>query len=168
MKNLRIAITFFLAATIFLTSVSNIAAQGRTRQDVFERIEMLESNNDGKTRETEVRVRFGEDSFEIQPTESGSSPRVFKYSDIRNIEYSYTKNPRWKTGLGLGAASVLFPPLLFIAIPLGFTKHRRHWITIRSENDYAVLKISKSIRKLFIPALETHTNVRVDGQGENK
>lgn len=166
MKNLRIAMSFFVAATIFFTFVQNITAQGRGRPEVFEKIEILEPQGDN-LRETDVRVRFGEDSLVIEST-GGGTLRTFKYSTIRSLEYSYTKSPRWKTGLGLGAASILFPPMLFIAIPLGFTKHRRHWITIRSENDYAVLKISKSIRKVFIPSLETHTNVRVDGLGENK
>jgi len=166
MKNLRIAISFFLIATFLFTSAQNITAQGPGRPEVFETIKILEPQRDN-LRETDVRVRFGEDSLVIE-SRGGVTLRTFKYSAIRSVEYSYTKSPRWKTGLGLGAASLLFPPMLFIAIPLGFTKHRRHWITIRSENDYAVLKISKSIRKLFIPALETHTNVRVDGQGENK
>lgn len=166
MKNLRILFSLFLVAAITFTSVKSIAAQGPGRPEVFENIKILEPQGDN-FREAEVRVRFGDDSLVIEST-SGAAIRTFKYSTIRSIEYSYTKSPRWKTGLGLGAASVLFPPMLFIAIPLGFTKHRRHWITIRSENDYAVLKISKSIRKLFIPSLETHTNVRVDGLGENK
>jgi len=166
MKNLRNFLNIFLIAAIAFASVQSIAAQGPGRPEVFEKIKILEPQGDN-FRETEVRVRFGDDYLVIESS-SGVTLRTFKYSTVRSIEYSYTKSPRWKTGLGLGAASVLFPPMLFIAIPLGFTKHRRHWITIRGENDFAVLKVSKSIRKLFIPSLETHTNVRVDGLGENK
>jgi hypothetical protein len=90
------------------------------------------------------------------------------YSDITAAEYSYTKNPRWKTGLGIGAAAFVFPPLLLIAIPVGFTKHRRHWVTVRTSNDFAVLKVGKGIRKLFIPAFETRSSVKVTALGDNK
>ena len=83
-------------------------------------------------------------------------------------EYSYSKNPRWKTGLGLGAASILFPPLLLVAIPLGFTKHRRHWLTFQSNTDYAVLKLSKNNRKLIIPTFDTKTGIKVAANGESK
>lgn len=143
------------------------AAAQANKSDVFEGIELIEPSGKG-SRETDIRVRFGEDTLYIETKGRGGSSRAIRYADIRGIEYSYTKNPRWKTGLGLGATSVLFPPMLLIAIPLGFTKHRRHWITIREENGYAVLRVNKSVRKLFVPALETHTKVRVEALGENK
>jgi hypothetical protein len=167
MKNLRIALTFFLIAGIVVTSVQTVPAQSPGGRHVFEKMELLEY--DGKrTWETTVNVRFSDDTIEIESASRGGTIRRFKYTDIRALEYSYTKNPRWKTGLGLGAAALVIPPLLLIAIPIGFTKHRRHWITIRGENDYAVLQVSKSIRKLFIPALETYTKVRVEALGDDK
>lgn len=163
---MRTVITAILSIVILTGHIMPVAAQV-TRPDTFERIELLEPVGDS-TRETDVRIRFGEDEMQIESTRRGGTSRTFKYSDIRSIEYSYTKNPRWKTGLGLGATSLIFPPMLLIAIPLGFTKHRRHWVTIRGEKDYAVLKVSKGIRKIFIPALETHSKVRVEALGENK
>ena len=164
MKNLRISLVLFLVAVTVLTSVPIAAGQ---RPNVFEKMEMLEY--DGKrTWETTVNVRFTDDTLEIESDSGNHTIRKFKYSEIKAIEYSYTKKPRWKTGLGLGAAALVIPPLLLIAIPIGFTKHRRHWITIRGEKDFAVLKISKSIRKLFIPALETYTDIRVDALGDDK
>lgn len=165
MKNLRISLVLLLVVATVLTSVQSAAAQQRA--NVFEKMEMLEY--DGKrTWQTTVNVRFTDDTLEIESVSRGYTMRTFKYSEIKAIEYSYTKNPRWKTGLGLGAASLILPPLLLIAIPIGFTKHRRHWITIRGEKDFAVLKVSKSIRKLFIPALETYTDIRVDALGDDK
>ena len=116
-----------------------------------------------------VELHFLEDELQIRSVANGTVLKTYKYADIKNSEYSYTKSPRWKTGLGLGAAAFfLFPPLLFVAIPLGFTKHRRHWLTIQTENDYAVLKLSKKNRKLILPALEIRTGVEVKGRGEDK
>lgn len=156
-----------LITVIILLAVSAVSAQRTDKVEIFEKIQLLVADGD-KIREVSVRVRFGPETMEIQSTGGGSVYRTMKYSEIKTADYSYTKNPRWKTGLGLGATSIIFPPMLFIAIPLAFTKHRRHWITIRGENEYAVLKVSKSIRKLFTPAFETYSNVRVEALGENK
>jgi hypothetical protein len=144
-----------------------VALQIPAQSSTYEKIEML-SPDGKKIREIDVRVRFNADSMEIESKDGGGILKSWKYSDIQGAEYSYTKNPRWKTGLGLGAAGLLFFPLLFVAIPLAFTKHRRHWLTIRTEKDFAVLKLSKSNRKLFIPDFETHSSVRVVALGDDK
>ena len=143
------------------------AAQNAAQAETYEKIEMLSPDGE-KIREIDVRVRFHADSLEIQSRATGEILKKMNYADIDGAEYSYTKNPRWKTGLGLGAASVVFPPLLLIAIPIGFTKHRRHWLTVRTEQDFAVLKLSKSIRKIFIPAFETRSQVKVRAMGDDK
>ena len=133
----------------------------------FDKIELLEADGK-KIRETDVRVVFEETSMRILSSSTGAVIKEWQYDAVTSAEYSYSKNPRWKTGLGLGAASVLFPPLLLIAIPVGFTKHRRHWVTIRTGNDFAVLKVGKSVRKIFMPTLETRTSVSIKALGDDK
>lgn len=156
--------TAFLLIVLFLSnSAALISARNPQR---FDKIELLVPNGD-KPDEKSVVVSFNEDSLTIQAKNSSLS-KTFKYSEIKSAEYSYSKNPRWKTGLGLGAASLLFPPLILVAIPVGFSKHRRHWLTIKTENDFAVLKLSKSNRKIFIPAFETNSGVKVEAAGEDK
>lgn len=159
-------ITFLLVFTIFISSAVNIPAQNAQKPPNFGKIELLVPNGD-KVEEKSVVVTFAENSMLIVAKQSQFS-KTFLYSDIKSAEYSYSKNPRWKTGLGLGAASIIFPPLLLVAIPIGFTKHRRHWLTVRTENDYAVLKLSKSTRKLFIPTFETKSGVKIEAVGEDK
>jgi hypothetical protein len=159
----------FLAAIFLLALVFNVSlpAAAQTNTAVFEKIELLVPSGE-KIREKSVRLRFLETELQIQSASDNLVYKTFKYADIKDAEYSYSKNPRWKTGLGLGAASIIFPPLLLIAIPIGFSKHRRHWLTIKTDNDYAVLKLSKSNRKLVLPAFETKTGVNVAGEGEDK
>ena len=133
----------------------------------FENIELMQPNGDN-LRETSVRVVFDETAMRVVSCSNGAVLKEWSYDKIKSAEYSYTKNPRWKTGLGLGAASVVFPPLLLIAIPVAFTKHRRHWVTIRTDDDYAVLKVGKGVRKLFMPAFETRTSVYIKALGDDK
>ncbi|HSK72759.1 MAG TPA: hypothetical protein VK892_13745 [Pyrinomonadaceae bacterium] len=156
-------ISFLLIIVFLLNSGGIVFAQSNPS---FAKVEMLVPNGN-ETSEKSVVVTFKENLMEIEAKNS-SLKKTFNYSDIKAAEYSYSKNPRWKTGLGLGAASLVFPPLLLIAIPVGFTKHRRHWLTIRTENDYAVLKLSKSTRKLFMPTFETKSGIKIEALGEDK
>ena len=144
----------------------NIFAQTNIDQPTFKKVKIMLQNGD-KTSQKPVVVRFSEDSMTIK-NKTGSLTKTFEYADIESAEYSYSKSPRWKTGLGMGAAGIAFPPLLLIAIPIGFTKHRRHWLTIKTADDYAVLKLSKSTRKIFIPTFETKSGVTVAAVGEDK
>ena len=135
--------------------------------DTYQNIELMQPNGN-RLRETPVRVVFDENVMRVISRSNGTVIKEWSYSDIKAAEYSYTKNPRWKTGLGMGAAGVLFPPLLLIAIPVAFTKHRRHWVTIRTGDDFAVLKVGKGVRKVFMPAFETRTSIQIKALGDDK
>ena len=135
--------------------------------NTFDNIELLQPDED-KVRETAVRVQFDDDMMRIISRKDGTVLKEWPYASVKSAEYSYTKNPRWKTGIGLGIASIAFPLLLFIAIPIGFTKHRRHWVTIRTGEDFAVLKVGKGVRKVFMPTFETRTAVSITALGDDK
>lgn len=154
-----------LVLLVSLASPALPAANGTV--NVFDNIEIIEVHGDD-TREKSVRIVFEENKLRILARSDGALIKEWSYENIKAAEYSYSKNPRWKTGLGLGAASVVFPPLLLIAIPIGFTKHRRHWVTIRTEDDFAVLKVGKNVRKVFMPAFETRTSVPIKALGDDK
>jgi len=155
---------FFL---LVFTINSCLPAIAQTNVETFEKVELLVPNGE-KISEKSVRLRFLQEELQIEASADKKLLKTFKYAEIEDAEYSYSKNPRWKTGLGLGAAAILFPPLFLVAIPIGFSKHRRHWLTVRSGNDYAVLKLSKNNRKLILPAFETKTGVSIQGRGESK
>ena len=109
----------FLTAFLLLAFALNVALPvfAQTNRDVFDKVELLVPSGDN-INEKSVRLRFLENELQIEAVSGGKIYKTFKYSEIKDAEYSYSKNPRWKTGLGLGAASILFPPLLFIIITL--------------------------------------------------
>jgi len=158
---------YLTTGILSLSFMFNAVLSAQAQTSVFDKIELLVPTGD-RINEKSVRLRFFEDELQIEATADKTILKTFKYSEIKDAEYSYSKNPRWKTGLGLGAASIVFPPLILIAIPIGFSKHRRHWLTVKTGDDYAVLKLSKSNRKLVLPAFETKTGVTVLGRGDNK
>ena len=159
----------FLATILLFALILNAfwPASAQAKPEVFEKIELLVPEGE-KISEKNVRLRFLEDELRIETITGDKVYKTFKYTEIMDAEYTYSKNPRWKTGLGLSAAAVLFPPLFLVAIPIGFSKHRRHWLTVKTNGDYAVLKLSKNNRKLILPAFETKTGVYVKGTGDNK
>ena len=161
--------SFLLAILMFvLLFQASMPSAAQSKTEVFDKVKMLVPNGN-KVNEKDVRLLFLENELQIEAVPGGEVLKIYKYAEIKNSEYSYTKSPRWKSGLGLGtAAFFLFPPLLFVEIPPGFTKHRRHWLTIKTGDDYAVLKLSKKNRKLILPALETKAGIEVKGRGEDK
>lgn len=166
--NLKNVISAVLLAAFIFNAILPVAAQEKMPESVtFDKVEILVPSGE-KVRERGVRLRFLPDALEIETVADKKVFKTFKYADIKDAEYSYTKNPRWKTGAGLAAASLLFPPLIFIALPVAFSKHRRHWLTIRSGEDYAVLKLSKSNRKIIMPVFETKSGVNISGIGDDK
>ncbi len=168
---MKFNLKYYLSLLLFLCVTANgfsfVFAQTSNKEEKYEKVQIMTSDGQ-KAKETSVRLRFLADEMQIESVSDGKLLKTFKYSTIKDAEYSYSKSPRWKTGLGLGAASLLFLPLLFVAIPVGFTKHRRHWLTVKTENDYAVLKLSKGNRRFIIPALETRTGIAVKANGETK
>ena len=172
-KLLRIMLTIYrkkvialLYAFALLASPVNVYPQTKPEDPSFDKIKLLVQNGKSFDQKPAI-VTFTKDYLKIRST-TNLFEKSFGYGEIERAEYSYSKSPRWKTGLGLGAAAFVFPPLLFVALPLGFTKHRRHWVTIRTADDFAVLKISKKNRKTFIPTLETKAGITVEAVGEEK
>ena len=122
-----------LKSVIAILVLSSLAANATTlpagNSDQFENIELMQANGDN-LRETAVRVIFGDTSMRVVARSNAAVMKEWPNDKIKMAEYSNTKNPRWKTGLGFGAASIVFPLLLIVAIPVGFTKLRRQWVTI--------------------------------------
>ena len=139
--------------------------------DVFDKVEMLSIRGD-KADKVSVRLRLEADSLILESRKTGTVLKNFKYSDIKSAEYSYSKHPRWKAGVGTAAGSLLAGPLFIlalpVAIPLAFSKAKRHWLTIKAEQDYVVLKLDKNDRKIILPAFEVHSHIKVEALGESK
>lgn len=164
---------WLLAAALVFGPAARGAAQtaGPQRPEVFEKVEMVFlSGDDAET--VRVRLRLDADALVVESPKTGAVLKRLAYADIKAAEYSYSKHPRWKAGAGTAAGALLFAPLtllaLPVAIPLAFSKSKRHWLTVRTGQDYAVFRLGKEARKLIIPAFEVRAGVTVEPVGENK
>lgn len=149
---------------LLICALLTVAYGQMKRTESFEQIEILYPHN----KKVSVKVIFIEDSIQIINKKGGPVLKIFKYNDLKSAEYSFTQSPRWREGLGLTAAGFLFPPLWLVALPMGFSKTKHHWLTVQSADDYAVLKVNKRVKKLFIPSFEIHTGVKIEAMGDSK
>ena len=77
------------------------------------------------------------------------------YKSFIGGEYSYSKSPRWKSGLFIS-------PFLFLS------SGKKHWLLVKTTDDYVMLRLDKNNYKLIIAEWETKTGLRVEAQGDNK
>lgn len=184
-------ITLMLIAALTLNAFPKVYAQDKPAKppEVFEKVEVLVVNGK-KVKSLPARLRLEGKSLIVEDRKTGDTLKTFDYDTIKFAEYSYSKHPRWKTALGVigGSAGVVagfgaisegavgaayglmavFPVALLIGLPIAGTKSKRHWLTLRTGNDYVVLRLDKNNRKLVIPAIETRTSLKVEDIGEKK
>ena len=91
---------YFISAFLLAVFILNLSLPATAQMDamVFEKVELLVPNGE-KISEKSVRLRFLADELRVEAVSDGKILKAFKYTEIRDAEYSYSKNPRWKTGL---------------------------------------------------------------------
>jgi len=182
MKLMTMILTVALTFSV-LPKTPNTYAQDKPAKppEVFEKVELLFLNGE-KVEQLPVRLRMEENFLVVESTKSGEQLKKLKNDEVKSAEYSYSKHPRWKSGAGTtvaisGAAAAVSPLLMLGVIPwmaipagvaIGKSKSKRHWLTIKTGDDYAVLQLDKKIFRLVLPAIETRTGVKVEDIGEKK
>lgn len=103
-------------------------------------VEILANPNPGKkdTRQVNSVLMFETESIKIQSRRSNEYFKEFKYSDIVSAEHSYTKKPFYSLSLGTTIALTALTGLPLFLLP---RKKERHWLTIVTDTDFAVMKV---------------------------
>ena len=143
---------FIATLTMFLFLYSALGVDPET----FGKSQLVVQQGD-KSKMVDVLVVFEEDRLLLTNKKKTSEVlKTFEYKDIKSAEYSHSKHPRWKTG------TALIIPLTIFALPFFFMKGKKHWLTIQTEGDYAVLKLDKKNYKFINAAFEGHSGVEVE------
>lgn len=111
-------------------------------------VETLVNPNAGKkdTREVNAVLIFEKDGIKIQSRRSKEIFKEFSYSDIRSAQHSYSKRATLPMSTGTAAVlSVLSGMPLFLMAG----KKEKHWLTVATDNDFAVLKIENDNYRLI-------------------
>lgn len=157
----RRCIAATVAVALASCSTSALYAQARVGADQFHKVKLMVNTGD-KPAETDVTLFLEPDRLVVRSKAGGAELKSFPYSAVKAAEYSYSKSPRWKSGVGAAVAVGIF------ALPIFFMKGKKHWLTIHAENDYALLRLDKGNYKIILPAFEARTGVKVETVAEEK
>lgn len=96
--------------------------------------------SDGKkSKEKDSKLTFSETSFRVAEKKNAVIIKEFNYADVKVADYSYAKKPLVST-TGAVVGTILLGPLFLVTL---FIKKKQHWLSIRTENDYVVMKLEK-------------------------
>jgi hypothetical protein len=144
--------TLALVAVALMLNAPHTRAAAAPRE--FRDAKLTVADGD-KSKEVDVTLRFDTENVQFVNAKSREALRTFAYGDCKSAEYSYSKSPRWKTGL-------LVSPFLFLS------QGKKHWFMVKTANDYALLHLDKDNYKLILAEFETRTGLKVAAEGENK
>ncbi|MBP6004085.1 MAG: hypothetical protein KA746_11675 [Pyrinomonadaceae bacterium] len=141
-------LTVIMIATV-LSATSGFA---QTAPKVFA-VELVVTK-DKKSVETDADLTFSETSFKIVPDKtsfSGSTVEI-NYADVKSADHSYSKKPMLSIG-GAVATAILIGAIF--AVPFLFIKKKKHWMTVRSDDKYAVIKLGDRNFRQIVAEFET-------------
>lgn len=138
-----------------LLLVTTPFALAQTRTNGTYKVDVLVTNGK-KSKEEKAMLAYTDNSMKISSTKPGVFSKEFIYTDIKGADYSYSKKPLLSTGGAIVTA--IFLGLL--VLPFLFMKKKQHWLTVKTENDYAVMKLDKESFRQIKAELETH-NVKI-------
>src|SRR5688572_9248402 len=104
---------------------------------------------------TDADITFNENGLKVVPDKSkySSATKDFAYTDIKRADHSFSKKPMLSGGGAI--ATALLVGFIF-AIPFLFIKKKKHWMTVQTEKDFAVIKLGDSNFRQIVAEFETH------------
>lgn len=126
--------TIRISTIILFAQIATAFAQ--TSANRYE-VELFSNPNAEKkdTREVNAVLIFRDDGVTIRSRGSSEGFKDFKYSEIRSAEHSYSKR---RLAISPGR-SILLSALT--GFPVFLPRKEKHWLTIITDTDFAVLKI---------------------------
>jgi len=143
-------ITSILLCFCILVVSTRISLAQTTTETTF-KVNTLVSNGK-KSKEQDSSLKFSESSFSTTNQKTKAVIKEFNYADVVTADYSYAKKPLLSTG-GAVAMAILTG---LIVIPFLFAKKKQHWLTVRTGNDYVVMRLDKDNFRQIINEFETH------------
>lgn len=149
-----------LVAALLVAVVATAPLPADGAVDQFTNVHLLVNTGD-KPEERDAILRLDGSTVTIE-SRAGGQVKRWSAAEIKSLEYSYSKSPRWKSGTAVAIAVGVF------AIPIFFMKGKKHWLTVVGENDFAVLRLDKTNYRVILPALEASTGKPVEHVPEEK
>jgi hypothetical protein len=129
---------------IFIFLILSQIAFAQTSARRYEAELVKNPNKGGKdTREVNAVLVFEKDVLKIISRRKKEVFKEFNYADIKYVEHSYSKTPFFTSTT---RALIL---TMLTGLPIFFGEQEKHWLTVVTENDFAVLKIENDNFRLL-------------------
>jgi len=154
-----------ITSAIVITSILAVtSAFAQTAQHTYA-VELVVSEGK-KSVETDADLTFNEKTFTVIPDKAAlkASGKELAYADIKVADQSYSKKPMLSGG---GAVATALLVGFIFALPFLFIKKKKHWMTVQTEKEFAVIKLGDRNFKQIAAEFETH-GVKVNDLGEEK
>lgn len=128
-------------------------------------VELVVQSGD-KSRETDAQLIINDENFQVVPKKNSfkKDTKDFAFESVKVADYSYSKKPMLSTG---GAVATALLVGFIFAIPFLFMKKKSHWLTVQTEDDFAVMKLGGRNYRAIIAEFETH-GVKINEVEEEK
>jgi hypothetical protein len=147
---MRRIVSAVVVVSLFVVTSAFAQTKGPTTYDV----ELVVAEGK-KSVETDADITFTEAGFKVVPDKpkySGET-KEFAYTDIKQADHSYSKKPMLSGGGAI--ATALLVGFIF-ALPFLFIKKKKHWMTVQTEKEFAVIKLGDQNYRPIIAEFETH------------
>jgi hypothetical protein len=148
-----------------LTIISLIAVATAFAQTVAPKRYAVELavENGKKSIMTDADIVFGETTFQVIPDKTSlkGSTKEISYTAIKTADQSYSKKPMLSGG---GAVATALLVGFIFALPFLFIKKKKHWMTVQSEKEFAVMQLGDNNFRQIVAEFETH-GVKVNDLG---
>lgn len=143
-----------LVASIVVFSLLTVTVPFSLAVDKNYEVELVVSEGK-KSVETDAVLTIKDSTFTIVPDKKSfaSSSKEFNYTDIKTADYSYAKKPMLSGG---GAVATALLVGVIFALPFLFIKKKKHWMTVQTEKDFAVIKLGDRNHRQIVAEMETH------------
>lgn len=132
---MRKIITAFVGFCL-LAAASAPAALAQEKKSVAKNFQAFVLINDGKdTKQKRRTLQFSETSFSVRKGKKGVIIKQFNYADIESTDYTYDSKPLLSSKMHLAALLGIY------TIPLMFLKIKYHWLTVRTKDDFVVIRL---------------------------
>lgn len=151
-----------------LVIISLVAVTSAFAQTAPKKYDVEMAVSDGKkTVETDSVLIFNEKTFQVVPEKRRfqSSSKDIAYADINAADASFAKKPMLSGGGAIATALLLG---FIFALPFLFIKKKKHWMTVRTEKDFAVLHLGDNNWRQIAAEFETHGVKVTDLKEEGK
>ena len=150
----RTALRRIITTSLVLTIFAATSAFAQTNGNTYD-VELAVSDGKKKTVETDADITFSETSFQVVPDKAAfkSAAKTIAYTDVKTADHSYSKKPMLSGGGAI--ATALLVGFIF-ALPFLFIKKKKHWMTVQTANDFAVIKLGDQNFRQIVAEFETH------------